>query len=269
MKKQICLWSFLAVTVIAVALRTSELFALIEPENGFIIPDSYVLAAVLTAILGLLIAACSVFISMSTKGGSKGKGFYFSTTLSALALGVMTAGQPTLNFSGVPGLLKILCIITSVLCSAYLVAFSLRCAVHFPLPSVLTVMPPLFFVIKAACVTIKSAYLTIISDTLFEIAAYCFIMLFFLEFARQASGVKSKISIRKFAAFGSAAAALSFTFSVPKMLFFLFSQDSRGLSSNDFMLFFAGLYIACEVFSRLLFVQQENERVSVYYAGKH
>lgn len=270
MKKNICLLVFISAAIIAMALRAYELVSLIETETGFIISSRYTAAVIVTVSVALVVFLSSAFVSVSAINGKKNKSFYLMPSVCSLFLGAAAALEVKENFTGTPEFLKVLCIVFAVLSAVYFIAFSLRILIHFPLSACFSIIPGIFFVLKAACVSIKNAYHTIISDTIFEIAAYCLIMLFFLEFARLANGRASKTSIKRFSAFGCAAALLSFTFSVPKILVSPVSSSAAyTVSINEYLLFLTGLYIACEVFSRVLFAQQQDKKVSIYYTGKH
>ncbi len=270
MKKKIGLWVFLAVAVMAVALRFFEVSAYIDSKTGFILPEYKTAAVVISAVILALIAVSTLFTCISAIGGKKEKGFYPLTSVFSALLGAAAAFQIFDSFSGIPQFLRIICVVFAVLSAVYFIAFSVRFAVHFPFSARYSAIPAAFFVFKAACVAIKSAYHTVISDTVFEIASYCFIMLFFLEFARLANGTALKASIKKFATFGTAAALLSLTFSVPKFLVCIIEPAmSAKIGFNDILLAFAGLYIACEVFTRLSFTQEKNQKAVIYYIGKH
>lgn len=271
MKKNICLIAFLVSCVLAISLRTYEMLSLTEHDTGFIFPSKYTAAATVTVIIALAVAFSSIFTLLSAVNGKENKGFYLLTSVSALAFGITVAiNEINENFSGVPSILRVLSILFSVLSALYFIAFALRAIVHFSLSSYFTAVPAAFFVFKSASVAIKGAYRTVISDTIFDVAAYCFIMLFFLEFCRMSNGEKSKSGIKRFAAFGSASALLSFAVSVPKIIVSFVSASALHDGIKDaWLLFFAGLYIASELFSRLLFAQQLDRKVSIYYVGKH
>lgn len=270
MKGNRCLYVFLTALVITAGLRVFQLLSLTEYETGFILPEHYNKAVIITAFTALIILLSCVFSCACVKGGKKSNVFYLTSSVSAFFTGGMMILQPMGGFLGVPGFLKVLCTVFAVLSAVYFIAFALRSIIHFPFSPYFAVIPAAFFVFKSACSAITGAYHTVISDTVFQITAYCFIMLYFLEFARAANGVTGKKSVKKFAAFGTAAALLSLCFSLPKILISLVSPSSvHDMSLNEYLLFFSGLYIACEVFSRLAFVQKGDDAVSIYYIGKH
>ena len=270
MKEKGYLLAFLAAALITVGLRVYQILCLTDYETGFILPERYSAAVIVTVFIALVILLSAFLLYASTKGGKKSGTFHIMPSLFSFVLGVVMASQPLVSFTGVPVLLKILCVAFAVLSALYFIAFSVRAVAHFSFSPYFAVIPAAFFVFKSACVAIRNAYHTVISDTVFEIIAYCFIMLFFLEFARAANGISSKRSVRKFVAAGSVASLLSIAFSVPRLVIPLFSSSAvHGVSVNDFMILFTGIYIACEILTRPLFVQNGDEKVSLYYVGKH
>ena len=271
LKKNTCIFLWLGAVVLSVALRTVEMLEITEYDTGFIKSSYKWVAVVLTVIIGLAIAFSSVFVFKSTREGVSKKGFNSVTSLSAFVLGIALAvGTFSDNYIGVPQILKLLCIAFSLISAVYFVFFAARSWVSFPFSPILSVIPAVFFVLKSAAVAIKGAYHTVISDSVFEIAAYCFVMLFFLEFARQVNGSKQSGSTGRLAAFGMAASILSLTTAVPKMIVSAYNPSAlHDSSKGEYIFLFVGLYIACEIFSRLCFVQEKSEGLSLCYAGKH
>ncbi len=271
MKKNTCLFVWLGGFALAVLLRTVEMLRLTEYNTGFIKPAYKFWAVLITVLIGSATAFSAIFISRSTKEDVCQIGFDLVLSLSTFMLGIAaTVSAVTEKNMGVPSVLRLLCIVFAVLSSIYFIAFAVRAFVYFPFTPALSAIPVLFFVFKAASVAIKGAYHTVISDTLFEIAAYCFIMLFFLEFVRTANGSTHSGSVKKIAAFGTAASILSLTASLPKIIVsVIFPSALHDSSKSEYLLFFVGVYIACEVFCRLCFVQDKGKKTSLYYAGKH
>lgn len=271
MKRNTCLLVWIGAFLLSVLFRTAEMLKFTEYDTGFIIPSYKTLTTVFSAAIFLFIAFSAFFISKSTRTNACRKGFNSLTSLSAFMLGAALAVSAIAdNYVGVPSVLRILCTALAVLSAVYFIAFALRSWVHFPFSAYFSAVPALFFVARAASVAIKGAYHTVISDTVFDVAAYCFIMLFFLEFVRAANGSAQSGGAVKFAAMGTLASLLSLTASTPKIIISVFSPEAlHDGSKSEYLLFFVGIYIACEVFSRLCFKQETSKKFSLYYSGKH
>ena len=262
---------FIAAAVLAVALRLFEMLALTEYNTGFIRTDRKVIFYVLSAIIAAAIVFPVVFALSSGPSAEKSKSFNAVISLSSLFLGVaVIVDVLTEKYASVPAALKYICIALGILSAAYFIVFAVRAITYFPLSSKLAALPVLFFTIRASTVFISRSLHAVLSETVFDIAAYCFCMLFFLELARGVNGIADKNNTRKVAALGIAASLICFCSSVPRMLTAVFySAALHDSGFAGFLPLFTGIYIAAAVFGRITFTSKSERKMGIYYVGKH
>ena len=271
MVKNKCLAVFAAAAILSAALRIVEMLALTEYETGFIRREKTVAFYAISVIIAILIAFAAAYAVKNNPQAKSRGSFYLVTSVCSLLAGValileIFGGE----YSGVPYVLRMLCMVFAALSALYFFAFALRAAVYLTMSPKLSVIPIAFFIVKSAAIFIRGSYHAVINETLLEVGLYCFSMLFFLEAARSVNGLGDAKSVKKFTVFGILASLFSLIYSVPQIIVSLFYSDAMHSSSNGVVLpLFIGLYIACLVFSRITFTGESSGQNSFYYSGRH
>lgn len=255
----------------SVVFRIFEMLKLTEYDTGFIKSPALGIAIGLFVVFLLIVMFAASFISASAVETKKTQKHSLLTSLFSLALSIVTVISCVAdNYYGIPAFLRILCVCFGVLSAVFFVAFALRPFVHFLFSPMFTAIPLVFLIVKSAVIFIKCSFHTLISDTLFDVGAYCLSMLLFLEIARTANNLGNKNSIKKFSFLGASASIFLFCASVPKILVVVLHPSALHAGIRDgIFLFFLGTFISSLMFTRVCFAKEGRRRSGVYYAGKH
>lgn len=272
MRKKIFV-AFCAAAFCAAALRFCQAVAFTERKTGFIDRDYTVIFCVFSGIIFLIAAAVSIFALASGPRSEEDRGFSLAFSVAslvlsaAIALDMLFANREDLPQAQV---IRILCTVTGAASVAYFALLGIRPMIHFNFSPKFSVIPPLFFTVRAALLFITFSRQSVTSDTVFDVCIYCLGMLFLLEIARAANGASQKNSVKKIAVFGISSAVLAFCASLPKFILAVFLRDALHDGAAGAILPFAfGLFAACTVFSRVNFKPDGTHRLGVYYVGKH
>lgn len=278
----------LVIAVFGGALAAGTLFRFLqmlfftEYTTGFAKPTGRIPFYILFALIVLLAAAAAVFSYAAGPRAQSKKPFNLISSLFSFLLGIAVIGDTFFNsYSGIPVVLNVIYTVAAYLTSVYMILFAFRPLVHFKLPPMLAVLPPLLFTLKAATVFISYSYHAVISDTVFDVCVYCFSMLFFLETARAVNGAATKGSVAKITVFGLLTSFFAVTSSLPRLLLSIpsvinavigremFAPLLHSSATGSIMPLFLGAYAACIVFSRVDFLPKKDRKLGVYYIGKH
>ena len=256
---------FAATGLLSAGIRLFQILALTEYDTGFIKTDKIFLFYFLSVVTAVLIGVAAIYAFISA-ASVRTNGYYLTVSVSSMIAGAVLAFCAfTDNYAGVPGVLKVICLSFSVLCGLYFIAFALRAVFGFKFPPNLSVLPVIFIIAKTAAIFVRGSYHAVINDTVLEVAAYCFNMLFFLEIARAVNGLGNTASLKKISTFGILAAMFSLVFSVPKIIVALVYGSALHDGAGDSVIpLFIGLHVLSVVFSRVSFVKQENRRMGIY-----
>ena len=255
----------------SVVFRIFEMLKLTEYDTGFIKSPALGIAIGLFVVFLLIVMFAASFISASAIEAKKTQKHSLLTSLFSLALGIVTVISCVAdNYYGIPAFLRILCVCFGVLSAVFFVAFALRPFVHFLFSPMFTAIPLVFLIVKSAVIFIKCSYHTLISDTLFDVGAYCLSMLLFLEIARSANNPESRNSIKRFSFLSVSASVFLFCASVPKILLAILYPSAlhTGIGDSIFLLFL-GAFTSSLLFTRVGFAKEGQRRSGFYYAGKH
>ncbi|MBR4762202.1 MAG: hypothetical protein IK086_06160 [Clostridia bacterium] len=271
MRKRNVIAVFIAAAVLSVGLRLFEMLALTEYETGFIRPDKAGIFYAVSIVIAVLTVGSVIFALSNGPRAEKAASFVMARTVASLLLGIAVLFDSlTAQYSGVPIPLKYACIMFGYFTAAYFIAFSFRPFVHFAFSPKLSILPVLFFTLRAATVFIAHSSITVLSETVFDIGAYSFSMLFFLWFMRSVNNAAGNGNTKRLLVFGMLASLFSFCASLPPLVTYVINRDALHSVDNLSVLpVFTGLYISSVIFSRIAFVSKSERKMGVYYVGKH
>ena len=101
-----------------------------------------------------------------------------------------------------------------ILCAAFFVMYGVNRFIEIKIPSLLSAIPVIYFIVKTICDFTSISSLALISDNVMLIAVYCFVLLFMLNFAKLYNNVQGDYGSRKLMAYSLTAGVLCFAQSV-------------------------------------------------------
>jgi len=141
--------------------------------------------------------------------------------------------------------------ISGLALAVFLIMYAAGLFIKIKLPTLVAVLPIIYYVMKIICDFTSISSLALISDNVIIIATYCVMLLFMLNFAKFYNDVVNEKASKKLLASGIASIILCFTQSVPYLLVNVtngFNYSHTSLESN-LSIFCAGLFIAAFTFS--------------------
>ena len=133
--------------------------------------------------------------------------------LPALSIGyeVFLAEMPLITNPILSLLLKL----TGLLSVIFFLVYGVSDYINFKFPSICTVIPCFYIIIKIICDFTSISSLALISDNILLMGAYCFILLFMLNFAKFYNNIDENTNFRKILATGIGASVLCISQSIP------------------------------------------------------
>lgn len=114
-----------------------------------------------------------------------------------------------------------------------------------------SIIPLIYFIVRLICCFVTVSSLSLISDNVLQIASYCVVVLFLLNFAKLYNGIESDVIFRKVLATGLVSSILLFATAIPNIIL---SFAKKGFSSHiqvvsSFSFLFLAVFILVFVFS--------------------
>lgn len=133
--------------------------------------------------------------------------------LPALSIGyeIFLAEMPLITNPLLSLLLKTIGILSVI----FFLLYSVRDFINFDFPPICTVIPCFYIIVKIICDFTSISSLALISDNILLIAAYCFILLFMLNFTKLYNNINQNTNFRKILATGIGASVLCVSQSIP------------------------------------------------------
>ena len=218
MKLNKIMFFFILALPISIVLRGLQLLFTVDYVTGFY----YVSKETVGIILLILILLSAFFMGffarqVFTRPENPPKANIFTSLFSLLVCGAIFNENFIQAFpvSALPWQIAILKI-TAVLISVYLLCVPLSLIFKFQIPSLLSVCPIIYLLMKIICDFTVVSKLAFISDNILMVAAYCLILLFFLNFGKLCNGIDDA-GFKKILSYGLPAVILSLTCSIPNL----------------------------------------------------
>ena len=218
MKLNKIMFFFILALPISIVLRGLQLLFTVDYVTGFYYGSKETVGIILL-ILILLSAFFMGFFARQvfTRPENSPKANIFTSLFSLLVCGAIFNENFIQAFpvSALPWQIAILKI-TAVLISVYLLCVPLSLIFKFQIPSLLSVCPIIYLLMKIICDFTVVSKLAFISDNILMVAAYCLILLFFLNFGKLCNGIDDA-GFKKILSYGLPAVILSLTCSIPNL----------------------------------------------------
>ena len=248
----VIVWGFCV--LVSVVLRTYELASLTESQTGFMKRETEPVGYALLLLIGLIIVLLAMYSIIFRIKAENINSRGISNAIASFVLGGGIAADYLINgIVGVPAVLTAICSVLQVLTAVYFISNSICIAFSKKIPEKLAVISLMFYIVKSAAIFIQSFYHSVISDTVFDVAAYSFIMLFFLEFVRLANGMGYAKSSKKVILFGFLGSALCIIAALPKIFVAVFLSEYALHDQTSLYLLplTTGIFIAVCTFSAI------------------
>ena len=205
---------------ICVCLRIFQIVFTIELKTGFYVNQFATIGKVILAVIfGFCALLCWFAFKYYKAPENPPKQ---NVVLSAISIGLAGAtflqafgeSNYVLTFSWQVLLIRIL----GVVATAYFVAFGLKYYIDFKFPPILHIIPSLFMIVRTAFIFINTSSLAHISDNVLLLAAYCAVLVFFVNFAKLYNDIDNEKNFRKMLGSGLVSANLCLTQSLPHLV---------------------------------------------------
>lgn len=133
-----------------------------------------------------------------------------------------------------------------VLAAAFFIAVFVKCFKNYKIPALLFATPVLYYLVRLIYTFTATSTISLISDTLYELAAQIFSLLFMLEYALLANNLSGESGYKKIAATGFSAVILCCVASVPPLVTY-FANRSLAIRV-DFSSSLVTLTTACFIY---------------------
>ena len=179
---------------------------------GFETIGYFMLAAIIAVAL-ISIFFGRIAIKRPDKSATNGIPLSIVSLLPALSIGyeVFLAETPLITNPILSLLLKL----TGLLSVIFFLAYGVSDFINFDFPPICTVIPCFYIIIKIICDFTSISSLALISDNILLMGAYCFILLFMLNFAKLYNNIDENTNFRKILATGIGASVLCVSQSIP------------------------------------------------------
>lgn len=233
--------------IVSVILRFLQINFTIEAKTGFFITELKTYGSVLLVLILACAFLTAIFGYMTYKRPEKTPKVNIFMSISAFLLGlsilyeVMLEESPISVLSWQVMLLRLFGIGAAV----YFLTFALTPIISLDLPPILSALPTAYLIIRMICDFTAISKLALISDNIIIIAVYCFMLLFFLNFAKLYNRIDLDLNFKKLLSFGLTSVLLCFTNSIPNILTNFISLQKythTSMGTNISVLFF-GLFI--------------------------
>lgn len=236
---------------ICVVLRIFQIVFTVEFETGFYKTEFRLYGKMISVVIFGFCLLLWWFASRYYKSVEKPPKGNILLSISALAVAATVLIQSfsenmlIYRFSWQPLIMKL----GGISAALYFAAFALNNYFSFKFPPVLHIIPCVFMILRTIFVFINTSALAHISDNILLIAAYCVLMVFFLNFARLYNEMDTEKNFKKLLSSGLVSAILCFTVSVPHFVVNIASGNAYLHLSNITSLSLLVLGIFVSVFT--------------------
>ena len=243
---------YFAALPISLGLRFLQLWFTIEPETGFYIPESQGMGTLLTILILLCSLSVALFSRLTYKQPDRLPTGNLWLSIASLLLAAGITFETYFSDLSLPilGWQSILLKVASVGAAIYFLFFAISPLFKFEIKPIFSTLPVIYSIIRLICDFTLVSKLAIISDNIILIAVYSISMLFFLNFAKLYNGIEDDKNYKKILSYGLTLSVLSFTCSVPNLIFasIFYGFDHISIYTNISVLIL-GIFDTAFVFS--------------------
>ena len=198
---------------ICVSLRIFQIIFTIEFETGFYINEFETIGKFILALIIVFCVLLWIYSSRYYKAPEKQPEYNMLLSVASVGLAVATVAQAFMENSYISTFewQNLLMKVVGVITGAYFLGFATRYYINFKFPPILHIIPCVFMILRTAFIFINTSALAHISDNVLILAAYCSVMVFFVNFAKLYNDVDAEGNFKKILSSGLVSAVLCFT----------------------------------------------------------
>lgn len=149
--------------------------------------------------------------------------------------------------------------ITGLMTAVYFILFGLSQFIELKIPSITSIIPAVYIIIRIICDFTAISSLALISDNIFLIGFYCLILLFMLNFAKLYVGMGGDGIFRKLLALGLSSSIIGISQAVPFIIINAITQNGYNHITNSENFSILGFSIFAIVFVFTYFSRENVE----------
>ena len=232
----------------SVIMRFLQLYFTTDIKTGFYKTESAGYGTVLLLLIFLFCAANFVFSRFVFNRPEHPPAGNVTLSVSSMALAISIFCE---IFSGTRADSLVLWQYTTlnifgIAAALYFVVFSVIPLVNLTLPPVFSCLPVMYILILIVCDFTTISKLALIPENIILLAVYCFLLLFFLHFAKLYNNTDNEKNFKNILSFGSTSVILCLTNSIPSITANTISgfEYSHISIFTNFTVLFFGLFIS-------------------------
>ena len=243
-KINVFFWTLLPICTL---LRYFQYKFIIDSSNGFFMSENRIFGVVTTAVLFIAAVCIGIFSYLNHRlpENTPTPNTVLSIFSFLAAAAVFTDAFLTKVSVSQNPFLSVLKIIFALLSIIFFVSFGAKKFIKIVIPSVCYLFPCAFMLVKLICEFSVISSVAVIADNIFILAAYCSVMVFFLQFSKLYNNEDTETNFKKLLSSSLVSVFFSITQSVAYLVYNIpttFENTHTPLSSNIFLLFM-GLFI--------------------------
>ncbi|MBQ6825176.1 MAG: hypothetical protein IJP34_00770 [Clostridia bacterium] len=250
--KKILLFSGIALPI-CLGLRFLQLFYIIETETGFYKPEFKNFGSYILFLIFGFVAATVMFSFFTHRRPDKLPkiNIFMSVSSFFLAISIVFELFNQGDLFGTVIWQVLLLRLFGLLSAVWLILFGLKGFLNIKIPVITSAVLGVFWVMKIICNFASISSLALISDNILLIGAYCFVLLFMMNFGKLYSGLDFERGFKKLMATGLGSIILCFTQSVPNIIYNLVTGGDYNhiAMASNVNLFITGIFILVFVLS--------------------
>lgn len=157
--------------------------------------------------------------------------------------------------------------LSGILAAIFFIVYGLKMFIDFNVPEMLTIIAPIYFIIRLICIFTTVSSLSLISDTVVTVLCQSLALVFMLNFAKILNYMDDRKIFRKLLTTGLCASIICLADSIPRICLSLLKPDRilHSVATYPLSTLATGLFIACFTIS---FFSERNLK-SRRHRGKH
>ena len=245
---------------VSVVLRFLQISFTVETNTGFYISGFQNHGTLLLFSILLCSILMMIFARMTFKQKTNPPKYNIPLCISSLLLSVALGNEVFVQLTS-PAILfwqALLIKLFGVISAVYFLVLAFSFALKFKIPDILSTIPTVYLIIRMICDFTSISKLALISDNVIIIAVYCFMLLFFLNYAKLYNKMDDEKNSKKLLSYGLSSVIMCFTNSIPNFVTHFTTPTGYShtpMSTNISVLFF-GIFIFTFVISHF---KQKNE----------
>ena len=241
-------------TAVCVILRILQLAFTIDSETGFIKQQYSAISVAITFIVCAATAAVAFLVAHANETQARNEVFHPAVAGASIFTGVMFLYQFIIGVTliGKGSASGIIGVLMALLCAAVFVAYGAKEMFEFKVPSIVLVVPVVYYIVKLITIFVSTAKLALVTENIFTLFTNCVILWFVFEFSKFENQIgEIEKSPKKLFSSGIAVVMMCAITTLPKIILVIFGkmaashEDIADSLLNLAIAVFVAVYILC------------------------